>query len=197
MIEFFNSNLIIALATIITGFGAWIVYLRKKSDDKKNAAKVIWIEIRNAEQNIIKIKECDDLTPMLGTLSVLPSNSWKNFNHLFVDYFDRDELEKINSFYNQCLIIEEQLKRLYEFLSITLIEKNKFIDQKRFELVFKKNNNDSDIKQFEKSIQEVGGNPHRPEPTDPKEKLSKALGIIESITTSTCGIKLKKIGKIK
>jgi len=190
-----NSDLVVALATLITGFGAWFVYLRKKDDDKKNAATIILMEIRNAEKKIEELKKVSDFSGASGETWLLLSNNWQKYNHLFLNDIDRDELEYVNSFYNQCIIIDKQLSQLYQVFSESLSEKNKIIQQKGIELIFKKTFKDPESELFESAIRAASTTDVQFIPDNPNIKIKKALENVRSITTSTCGAKLKKIAK--
>lgn len=48
--SFFNSNFLLALITFIARLTALIIYYKQKSDMKKDAANIIYIEITNAER---------------------------------------------------------------------------------------------------------------------------------------------------
>ena len=49
-----NSNFFIALTTLLVGSFAIFLYLKRKNDFKREAANILLMEIRNAEQMIDK-----------------------------------------------------------------------------------------------------------------------------------------------
>ena len=111
------------LTTIIAWLVAYHVYESQKSDEKMKAAVIIMTEIRNAEnslgiiQNKLHTGATDDFPSILWT------NNWKTFGHLFAKDFDQDELQIINKFYNDCLMMEELAMRNNNFFWITTEER--------------------------------------------------------------------------
>ena len=108
-IDFLNSNLLQTIVVLITGFVALLIYIITKMIERRDAARILLNEIRSAERTIIDIKN----NKRISELSIiLTSNSWKQFNHLFVKIFDVDEYNPINDFYNKCDIAEKLQKIL-------------------------------------------------------------------------------------
>lgn len=106
IILFFNSNFFVAITTIIAGITALLVYFRQKSDYKRDASKSLYSEIVNAERvvkEVKKIKQNNNLLS-LGTDAgkyALGDSSWERLKHLFVNDFNSNEWEKLNTFFNQ------------------------------------------------------------------------------------------------
>ncbi len=179
------------LATIVAGFIALVVYLLHKRDEKINAARIILSEIRNAEQQISRIKDDGVISDFS---SILPFNSWKKHAHLFVKVFDRDELDLVNNFYISCTLAETEINRLKSFLPLAMEEKAKALQRQLIDLAKEEKENYENIK---KDIHELV---HKEDywflPNAPKEKLLHYLSNIQLITTTTAGKKLKDIAKL-
>ncbi|HBB65019.1 MAG: hypothetical protein UR45_C0027G0009 [candidate division WS6 bacterium GW2011_WS6_33_547] len=105
-ILFINSNSFVALTTILAGTTALIVYLKQKADYKRDASKTLYSEITNAERvvkEVKKIKQNNNLLSLgndAGKYS-LGDSSWERLKYLFVNNFDSNEWEKLNTFFNQ------------------------------------------------------------------------------------------------
>jgi len=97
MISFFNSNFFIGLVTIIVGLSAYLLYLKQKIDNKRNAARIILQEIRRAEDIISDYKEHGRYK---FTKKIIATNSWAKNIHYFVGDLDVDELDKISNLYS-------------------------------------------------------------------------------------------------
>src|SRR3989344_4846294 len=89
--EFLNSN--IGLVTFVVSFLVIYLYAKQKADKKRDAASLILQEIRFAEQCIrtylekYQYKLSDRL---------LPTNSWNDNVHIFINNLDQTELDLIN-----------------------------------------------------------------------------------------------------
>ena len=100
---FLRSNFFIVLSTFAAGYIAWRVYQSQKSDEKRNAANVILLEIEGAEEGLRKVSP---QKPFLddGYVVLMRTASWDSYKHLFVADFAnyRNEWDKIAEFYAQC-----------------------------------------------------------------------------------------------
>jgi len=182
------------IATLIAGSAALIVYWLHKRDRKVEAAKIILSEIRNAEQQINKIKKDGIITDFS---SILHFNNWQKYNHLFVKDLDRDELDLINSFYAACILAEAEIERLKGFLPLAMVEKAQKIQAKLVDLADKhKNNSDQYKKDKESVLAIIEKEEYWFEPHAPKNKLLHYLKNILFVTTTTAGAELKQIAKL-
>lgn len=195
------------VATMITGAVAIGIYFYQKKDAKIQAARVLLIEIRTAEERVNQIKEQISNNSISDLPSVLASNSWKNYSHLFVRDFDVDEMKLMNSFYDCCEIIEDFSKRNNNFFWITTEEKARVlqqmlantIEEKLKEVPFQ------EIEEFKKSIDakrdfirtafDHHGFVYTPQKTI--DEINKYLSRVPVVTISNCGLILKKIAGLK
>ncbi len=120
---FLNSPFFSGLATLATGLIAIAVYLWQKQSEKVNAAVSIIFEIRNAETNVDIVSEKINSNSMNDLPSVLPTNNWKKYSHLFAKDFDEDEFRMINTFYNSCVLIEDLIVKQNNFIWIATEER--------------------------------------------------------------------------
>jgi len=93
-----------AVATFVVGFFAIYLYWKQKQDKKKNAASLILQEIRYAEQNMRIARDRSWVYSL--SLALLPTNSWHENIHLFVNDLDGPELDQISRFYIQAHYID-------------------------------------------------------------------------------------------
>lgn len=192
--DYFNG-----IATIVTGLVAWVIYKNQKRENKIQAAKVLIIEIRTAEERINQIREKITSGAIKDLPPVFPVNSWQNYSHLFVSDFDQDELKLITSFYDYGELIGEFAKRDNEYFWVTTEERAKLTVQKTAELssLSIRSNDQLDINtelnRFNKLMDDYNM-PYSPKKTI--EGIRTLLNQLPNITTSSFGIKLKKIARL-
>ncbi|HUB93219.1 MAG TPA: hypothetical protein VMB52_01835 [Verrucomicrobiae bacterium] len=96
VIGFSNSSFFVAAVTLVVGFFAIYVYRKQKRDEKMRAARIILLEVRNAEKQLkearVRINEAakNDLQIVPERLYAMPTNSWRRLNYLFVKDFSSD-----------------------------------------------------------------------------------------------------------
>jgi nitrogen fixation-related uncharacterized protein len=104
VVPFCNSNFALVVVTLITGFFAWRVYKNQKKDEKRNAASILLLEIKSAEDALRKV---DENKPISGIddpdVFLMRSANWDKYKYLFVSEFkDDNEFNKISDFYIKC-----------------------------------------------------------------------------------------------
>jgi hypothetical protein len=99
-----------ALVTFIVGLVALEVYQKQKRDFKKTAARILLIEIENAERQLQVINQNGEPKNLAENLYLMPSASWEKYRHLFAQDFTPREWDTITNFYNRCLQFDEAVK---------------------------------------------------------------------------------------
>lgn len=180
----FLSNNNMEIITLIAGGFAYVIYLKQKYDNKKDAAKIILQEIRRAEDIISDYKENGQYR---FTKKIIATNSWAKNIHYFVDDLDADELDKISNLYSTG-----------EYLDLIITKVSDFTF-------------DQNIRSFQSTFYPVSV-PVQQTPTEtPVVKISVPItvispwkGLLDEITLkyemiyhSTIVDKLKKIAKLK
>jgi hypothetical protein len=114
--NFFYSNLFIAIVTLLVGAFGFLLYFLCKSDFKRRTARIIYLEITNAESKLkdaqSRIQESDrnNSKNLPEHLYAMPINTWTRNRHLFVNNFKPNEWESINSFYDKCELYDEAIR---------------------------------------------------------------------------------------
>lgn len=202
-----NSGSFMALITLLVGSFAIYLYLKQKQDYKRDAANIILMEIRNAEDCIERVKS----TKFIDQNKVLLLNhAWSKYNYLFINDFDRDEWDTVSNFYNQCRLYDEAVKQLKNigplqieqkvgYVQKTLVDLAKEFSEKKFSE--NKEENEEIIKAYDdkkkKFLDKVEKESYIFPPSQPITDATEHLANIEKITTSTIGMKLKKIAGVK
>ncbi|MEO5949871.1 MAG: hypothetical protein ABIQ04_00310 [Candidatus Saccharimonadales bacterium] len=101
VLAIYSQTVVTAAVTLIVGLGVFGVYLWQKIDHKKTIARIILIEIENAEGQLVAIKgnESDSLPE--NTL-LMPTSSWEKYRHLLGRDFSSREWDTVSDFYNRC-----------------------------------------------------------------------------------------------
>lgn len=195
-----NIGNFIMLLTAISAFG---VYFWTKFDTKRNAARIILMEIRRAERVIFQIKkteQIDELSP------ILPTNNWKKYNHLFVKNFDQDELELINNFYAKAEVAENLRLRHLNFDCLSQEEKTKhaqrcimdFVKNSAVDNLDNASQVQRDFEHFKKIfLPIIHEEKYGFAAYSPMNKLIKFINVLDLVTTTTAGEKVKAIAQIK
>jgi len=110
LIQFLNSNFIIAFITLLVGSVAWIIYRKQQRDHKKDAANIVLLEIQNAERVLRQVKESLRNGALPENLFTMQTESWSEYKYLFVRNLDRDEWDTITDFYDKCNLYDEAVK---------------------------------------------------------------------------------------
>lgn len=195
--EFINSNSFTGFATILTGAIAWLVYYVQKTNSKVQAARLILTEIRIAEEKIKQIKEIvENENFSIDLPSVLAVNSWKKYSNIFIKDFDEDEVKILSSFYDLAESIDDFAKRKNDFFWVATEERAKVTQQKLGDIIMS-TNDEQEIEERRKSLLDFFDRfAITYTPSKPFMSIKKHISNIQFITTSSCGLKLKKLAKL-
>lgn len=203
--DLFNSNAFVGLATILTGAFAVAIYFRQRSDSKTNAARLLLMEIRAAEERIEQIQQKLATQNTVDFPRVFAASSWRTYAHLFVQDFDHDELKLINSFYEYGELIDEFARRNNEFLWLNTQEKARVYQQILGRLIYDVYADKGPTTASEQSallaarreavVLALDSDSRIFAPKATILGMNRYLPLIQRITTSTCGQKLKQLAK--
>lgn len=108
VIGFFNSDFFVALVTLAVGTLAFVIYKRQQSDNKKDAASIILLEIKNAESQLDQAKVIilrDGTIP--ESIFTMKTANWARYSYLFIRDLSDEEWRLINTFYEKCRQYDE------------------------------------------------------------------------------------------
>lgn len=115
MESFWNASLLQPSVTILVGFAGYAVYQIGKRDKKRDAAKVILLEVQGAERKLKNLKKRLDEATLPHDTKILPSNGWLESRHIFINNLDADEWDEINEFYDVCGLIDQLIEHQNSF----------------------------------------------------------------------------------
>lgn len=196
----FNENSFSAWATIITGFVAWYVFLRQQRNRRIQAARVILMEVRRAENSIDEILKISSRTEVLASdfrdISLMPHNAWEEYSHMFARLLSGDEMDLVNDFYSRCELIEGSLRRADDYVSTQVEEKSREF-QRQIVIYAANNVNNEKLNDFSGELRVlINGVGQMFEPNDPVLSMKVPLQTFQRVLTSSAGEKLRKIAQI-
>jgi len=200
------------VVTLIVGALAYIIYRIQKSDFKRDAANSLLLEIQSGENAISKVRDALSKDHLDVDVSIMPSESWSKNKHLFVRNFDKDEWESISDFYNKSSLLDQAIKyNKTAFASdVEQIRTNKqrvlatYAEEAVKEATYSKETVNGEqlqetynlkAKTFDKLYMDKQGE-FSYTPQKPKNDARLYLTDMPKLTTSSVGIKLKKIAKL-
>lgn len=89
---------IAGIVTAAVGYIALLVYALGRANELENAAKMIVLDIRNAESAVDDVKKHD--TPQSWFKVIWPDNTWVKYKHLFVRELSSDEFRLVDQFFH-------------------------------------------------------------------------------------------------
>lgn len=198
--------------TLLVGTIAYLIYKIQKSDNKRDAANSLLLEIQSGENAISKVRDALNQDHLDVDVSVMPSESWSKNKHLFVRDFDKDEWESISDFYNKSSLLDQAISyNKTAFASdVEQIRTNKqrvlatYAEEAVKEATYSTETVNADqlqgtydlkAKTFDKLYMNKQGE-FSYTPQKPKNDAKLYLTDMTKLTTSSVGIKLKKIAKL-
>ncbi len=107
IIKFLDSNFFVA----IVGLSIFALYKIQLNDNRRDASKTIFFEIKNAEKNlkIINRALCQNPSSLPEYVYTMQVESWSKYKYLFIKDLDREEWDSITDFYINCHLIDRAI----------------------------------------------------------------------------------------
>lgn len=181
------SSLLNVIVTLVAGITALGVYLLSKVHERKSAATILLMDIRNAESVVLTIK---DKGLDLWTKEILTDNNWDKFKHLFVGKFSNDEIAAFNRFFDSCSEMKDARTRMRDLFYATLTAKAELYQQKVYEI--EDLNTPQGRQKQQLLFQNINGDFGVFDADEPKQRLLKNLELMGILSNSSGFMKLKK-----
>lgn len=116
-----------AVTTLVSVAVVLFIYGQGKRDEKRNAARILILEIKAAERALKEVQRNDYSVNQLTF--ILPTESWSKFQHYFVKDLSNDQFIEITEFYNSCSTAQKALDRMKNVLPVANEEKIRLTQQ--------------------------------------------------------------------
>lgn len=122
LIEWSGTGNIIPILALAT---TWIIYHRNKVNQRKNAARIVIMQIENIYDNVLELSNCIredysyDPYKMNQSKSILDENEWNNYKHLFVKKLSDEQIKTINLYYEYAILFKEQQNALKHSIKLS------------------------------------------------------------------------------
>ncbi len=187
-----SPDIINSIVTFVVGLVAFGVYWLTKRAEKRNAATIVVMDIRHAEQVVLSILEKGMVDKSLK--NILSENNWGKYKHLFASKFSYDDFAAFNRFFEACVEIADARKRMGEVFYANLTAKASIAQQKILSI----ENLSTPEGQAKKQqiITEIDGETFAFEPQEPKNRIFQSLQLMGRLSNTVAFEKLKKIAGI-
>lgn len=183
-----DLNIINSIVTFVVGLVALVVYGMTKRHEKKNAATIIVMDIRHAEQVVLSILEKGAID--ISTKDVLLENNWSKYKHLFASDFSHDDFAVFNRFFNSCVEMSDARKRMREIFYSNLNEKARILQNKILNI---KSPEDPEGQALRKKlIDEINIESYVFDPNEPKDRMLQNLRLMGRLSNTVAFEKLKR-----
>lgn len=118
-----NTQFFTAIVTLLVGSFVIYLYTKQRSDHKRDAAALILQEIRYSEQ---LVRNSDHTRYSFGE-RLLPTNSWNESIHLFLNDLEENEIDSISRYYSNVAYMDILIKKISDGKSEEVRTKNPII----------------------------------------------------------------------
>jgi hypothetical protein len=183
-----NPEYLNAAVTLIVGLVALAVYALTKRSERQNAAMIILMDIRHAEQVVLSILEKGLVDRTMRP--ILSENNWGKYKHLFAKRFSSDDFAAFNRFFDACVEIEDARRKMVDLFYSNLLAKAAISQERMLDLA-------DPVRDAAKSnrtelINIINSENYVYEPQEPLVRILKALQLVGRLSNSVAFEKLKK-----
>jgi hypothetical protein len=182
------------LVTLIAGFVAMFIYVVRKQHERRDAATLVVMDIRRAEQVLALIDE--NTSGDFRKLSrILFENNWAKHKHLFVSRLSMDDFALLNIFFDGCAQIDNARSALEDVFYENLRAKSGAI-QGRIAAIANLATPEGQAER-QRLIDSFGNDQYVYAPDEPKQRILRSRLLIHPITWTNAFERLKSIAVIK
>lgn len=187
-----NPEYVSSIVTFVVGLIAFVVYELQKRSEKSNAATIIMMDVRHAEQVAQAILEKGAVDTQVK--NILIENNWEKYKHLFASKFSQDDFAAFNRFFSACMEISEARARMLEVFYSGLCAKAE-ITQKMILEIDPSVPNSGVLR--EQLIKRVNTEMWNFDPDDPKARITRGLQMMGRLSNTVAFEKLRRYSGMK
>ena len=179
--------------TPLIGLVALLVYWLSKRHEKKSAAAIIVMDIRNAEQVVQSIKDRNLIDRSMK--AILYENNWAKYKHLFANNLSYDDFLLLNKFFDSCEEISDARRRMKDIFYASANRKASLMQEKIFAIP----NILSEEGQKERNnvVNWINNETIEFTPLDPIQRVRQNVDLMGTLTNTMVFQKLKKYAGIQ
>lgn len=188
-----NPEYVNSLVTFLVGGVALLVYWLTKRQERANAAAIIVMDIRHAEQVVSSILERATIDRTVRP--ILHENNWVKYNHLFASELSYDDLLALNRFFDACVEIADARRRMNEVFYAAVNAKAALLQERILEI--------EDLASPEGSarkaqlVEKFNTEGTHFDPIDPRSVITQNLQLMGRPSGTIAFAKLKRIARIE
>lgn len=186
--EYINS-----IVTFLVGGIALLVYCLTKRNEKRNAATIILMDVRHAEQVVLSILEKGSVDTVLK--NIITENNWNKYKHLFASDFSQDDFSAFNRFFDACIDISEARKSMLSVFNSALIAKAEYVQHLLLNIDDPASPQGQEARK--KIISKANLEKFVFDPDDPKARIFRSLQLMGRLSNTVAFEKLRKISGVK
>ncbi len=168
------------------------VYWLTKRTEKRNAATIVIMDIRHAEQIVQSILEKGVVDTYLK--NILFDNNWEKYKHLFAGNFSQDDFSAFNRFFGACLEISEARRRMLAIFDAGLCAKVEIAQKMILEIESPQTAEGQEERTM--TINNICTETWNFDPDDPKARIFRSLQLMGRLSNTIAFEKLKKISSM-
>lgn len=187
-----NPEYLNSFATVAVGLFAFAVYWLSKRNEERNAAAIIVMDIRHAEQVVLSLLERAAVDRSLKP--ILHENNWAKYKHLFATDFSYDDFAAPNRFFDSCVEIAEAKRRMNDVFYAAVNAKAALLQEQILAIVNVESPEGQEART--KLITRFDIEAHVFDPSDPKFIVMQNLNLMGRPSNSPAFAKLKDIARL-
>lgn len=180
-------------ATLLVGTTAFIVYGLNKKNEKRNAASIVLMDIRHAEQVVFSILEKGSVDTTLK--NIITENNWNKYKHYFASSFSQDDFSAFNRFFDACVEISEARTNMIAVFNAGLRAKAEKLQQLLLDI--EDPNSEEGKETRSRIINNANNESFVFDPDDPKVRIFRSLQLMGRLSNTVAFEKLRKIAGVK
>jgi hypothetical protein len=192
------SSLLLGVVTLTVGFITYRVYKLQQKQLDRDAATIIYLQVRDSENRINELqRQVDQFGINNLTKPLITEDSWSLYKSRLIKYLDNEEISCLNEFFSRVVTAEEARKEYCTIFQASQDEKARVQQRKLSEIAWEVSTDKIDEQTSRSQINRFLDFTNREGyvflPEAPRNKASREFSNITLITPTSSGTKLKEL----